>query len=46
VHEEKSATGRLFEVQVAENKTENEYELWQCCDNPNSGEIRQFLEVP
>jgi hypothetical protein len=41
VHEEKSATGRLFEVQVAENETENGYELWlKCSNDTKSGEIR------
>jgi hypothetical protein len=47
VHEEKSATGKLFGVQVAENKTENGYELWlKGSHDAKSGEIRPFLEVP
>jgi hypothetical protein len=47
VPEEKSPTRRLFEVQAAENKTENGYELWlKCSHDAKSGEIRQFLEVP
>jgi len=47
VHEEKPATRRLLEVQVAENKAENGYELWlKGSHDTKSEEIRQFLEAP